>query len=109
MKKPVDRECKTHDEEGAVKDDAKLSGSTYVSIRLRGEDHLGRSAIGRLLIRDPLYCAHGVTICVECADSWEIDYSVYYDRTAGGRRLADARAARSASTTRVSVEGGDAR
>jgi hypothetical protein len=95
-RQPFERDCKIHDENGAVKHDAILSGNSYVSILSpettaydsEGRPNLVRARVGRLLIRRPVQCYHGITICEQCAASWEWDYRVYYERTAGGRRLA---------------------
>ncbi|MEV6219891.1 hypothetical protein [Nocardia sp. NPDC051833] len=77
------RETKAHDESGAVKPGAKLSSNEYVPCWLRDEDQ----PHGQLWIRPVDRCNHGITICPECAESWDIDYVVDYHRTLGGRAL----------------------
>ncbi|MFE3317536.1 hypothetical protein [Nocardia sp. NPDC059195] len=79
----VMRDTQGHDDTGAIKVGVAFSGNAYVSIQLRDAD----DQPGRLLIMEPNKCNHGITICRECANSWEIDYLVEYFRTAGGRRL----------------------
>ncbi|MFF0532696.1 hypothetical protein ACFYT3_30515 [Nocardia amikacinitolerans] len=77
----------SHDEYGAIKPGAKLSGNDYVVVRLHDTD----DPYGRILLMpDPDRCNHGYTICVECAASWELDHHVHYDKTGGGRRLREA-------------------
>ncbi|WP_431969560.1 hypothetical protein [Nocardia sp. bgisy134] len=78
------KNTKSHDEDGVIKPDAQLSGNAYVMVTLRDtDDPYGRI----LLVWNPHRCNHGYTICVECADSWELDHHVHYDLTGGGRRL----------------------
>ncbi|MEV0033366.1 hypothetical protein [Nocardia sp. NPDC050793] len=78
------KDTHTHDEDGVIKPEAKLSGNDYVVVRLRdGDDPPGRI----LLVRNPRRCHHGYTLCIECADSWELDHHVDYELTGGGRRL----------------------
>jgi hypothetical protein len=61
-----------------------LSGANYVRAELEGEPV-------RLPIKlDPSRCRHGYgTIChaAECIDSWQIDYTIIFETTAGGRAL----------------------
>ncbi|MFF2085430.1 hypothetical protein ACFVVM_16775 [Nocardia sp. NPDC058176] len=77
-------DTKGHDETGAIKPGAMLSGNAYVSVQLRDTDE----APGRVwLVMRPDKCNHGITICPDCAESWELDYLVNYEYTAGGRRL----------------------
>ncbi|MEG8179286.1 hypothetical protein GZH49_12180 [Nocardia terpenica] len=92
---PLMKDTTTHDVEGAIKRGASISGHQYVSVKLRDEP----SEMGRLLFMQPDKCNHGITICRECAHSWEWDYLVYYNCTAAGRRLRD----EIASTTPPSV------
>ncbi|MFC3966497.1 hypothetical protein [Nocardia jiangsuensis] len=81
------KNTRSHDEYGAIKPEAELSGNDYVLIRLRDTDH----PYGRiLLMAKPSRCNHGITICTECAQSWELDHVVHYALTGGGRRLRDA-------------------
>lgn len=81
------KDTRTHDEDGVIKPGAKLSGNHYLVVRLRdSDDPPGRI----LLVRDPRRCGHGYTMCVECAESWELDHHVHYERTGGGRRLREA-------------------
>ncbi len=78
------KDTRTHDEDGVIKPGAKLSGNDYVVVRLReGDDPPGRI----LLVRNPSRCHHGYTLCIECAESWELDHHVDYELTGGGRRL----------------------
>ncbi|WP_280272597.1 hypothetical protein [Nocardia wallacei] len=83
----VMRDNATHDDEGAIKLSARLSGKVYVSVRSKDD-----STLGKLLLMSPAECNHGVTICRECAGSWEIDYEVRYSATKAGRELARQRA-----------------
>ncbi|NQE91706.1 hypothetical protein [Nocardia terpenica] len=78
----VMRDNATHDDRGAVKQSAKLSGADYVSVQCNST---GR--IGRLLLMDPDRCNHGITVCRECVGSWEIDYDVRYSSNQAGREL----------------------
>lgn len=79
---PPFRDTKTHDEDGAVKPGAQLSSNDYVRIRCDGA-----TQPGQLWIRPPQHCNHGITICEECAESWEFDHAVDYHWTLGGRAL----------------------
>ncbi len=79
----VMRNTKGHDDTGAIRPGVSFSGNDYVSLQLRDSD----DDLGRALILEPGKCNHGITICRECAESWEIDYHVHYYYTAGGRRL----------------------
>ncbi|WP_227999109.1 hypothetical protein [Nocardia australiensis] len=91
---PQMKNTKSHDEDGMIKPEAKLSGNAYVVVRLRrADDPPGRI----LLVGNPHRCNHGCTICVECAESWELDYVVHYELTGGGRRLREALDAQSAA------------
>lgn len=72
-----------------------LSGSSYVVGELdmshqdeHGARHGGieRSAIQ---VRKPTRCDHRETVCAKCAETWMYDWTFYFDRTAGGRRLRD--------------------
>ncbi|WP_280387257.1 hypothetical protein [Nocardia wallacei] len=83
----VMRDTATHDTQGAVKSSAKLSGNSYVSVRCRTT-----RARGKLLFMATDECNHGITICTECAESWEIDYEVRYSSTKAGRELSRQRA-----------------
>ncbi|GAB2709518.1 hypothetical protein [Nocardia thraciensis] len=86
------RDTAAHDDRGAVRTSAKLSGNAYVSIRCRDT-----RVFGRLLLMAPHICNHGVTICTECAESWELDYEVRYSSTIAGRELSGQRASADAS------------
>lgn len=67
-----------------------LSGSAYVLVLEKGEHRAGR-----VRIRKPQNCEHGQgSICTggeegrwTCASSWQIDYSILWSRTEGGRKL----------------------
>ncbi|GAB2709522.1 hypothetical protein [Nocardia thraciensis] len=83
----VMRDNAIHDSDGAIKLSAKLGGAMYVSVRSKDDAH-----ISKVLFMTPENCNHGVTICRECAEGWEIDYVVRYSRTEGGRKLARQRA-----------------
>lgn len=72
-----------------------LSGSAYVVGELDTSCYdaggawvpgLERAAIR---LRTPRRCDHCETVCTECAESWMYDWTFYFDRTAGGRRLRD--------------------
>ncbi len=76
-----------HDTQGAVKLSAEPSGALFVPVRLKGD-----RTSGKLLFMTPEECNHGVTICRECALSWEIDYEVGYASTEAGRELSRQRA-----------------
>ncbi|WP_280266106.1 hypothetical protein [Nocardia wallacei] len=78
----VMRDNATHDSHGAIKLSAKPSGADYVVVRDKDAPESGK-----LLLMTPDKCNHGVTICRECADSWEIDYEVRYSDTIAGREL----------------------
>ncbi|MEV6363166.1 hypothetical protein [Nocardia asteroides] len=78
------KDTRTHDEDGVITPEAKLSGNAYVVVRLRdSDDPPGRI----LLVRNPSRCPHGCTICAECAASWELDHHMHYESTGGGRWL----------------------
>ncbi|MFF0492906.1 hypothetical protein ACFYTQ_28090 [Nocardia sp. NPDC004068] len=77
----------THDSQGVIKLSAKLGGSVYVSVC----DKYAKT-VGRVWLRSPDTCNHGVTICHQCAESWEIDYDVLYSKTQAGRKLSQQRA-----------------
>ncbi len=79
---PFYRDTSVHDEDGAVKPAAQMSSNEYVRIRAEGSPKPGR-----LWIRPVRNCNHGVTICEECAESWEFDHAVDYHWTLGGRAL----------------------
>lgn len=69
-----------------------LSGYNYVVVLMNGE-HTG----GRILIAKERNCDHSSTICAQtvpneedgltCSQAWQLDYSVLWSRTAGGRSL----------------------
>ncbi len=81
------KNTQSHDEDGVIKPGAILSGNDYVLVTLRDSgDPSGRV----LLVRKSFRCIHGRTICVECAESWELDHHVHYQQTGGGRRLREA-------------------
>ncbi|MCP2320954.1 hypothetical protein APR12_006344 [Nocardia amikacinitolerans] len=81
------KNTQSHDEEGVIKPEAKLSGNAYVMVTPRdSDDPYGRI----LLVWNPHRCNHGYTICLECAESWELDHVVHYALTGGGRRLREA-------------------
>ncbi|MFD6221228.1 hypothetical protein [Nocardia asteroides] len=81
------KDTRSHDEDGVIKPGAKLSGNAYVVVRLRDSD----DPPGRILLVGRTWrCVHGCTICVECAESWELDHHVDYELTGGGRRLREA-------------------
>jgi hypothetical protein len=65
-----------------------LSGYAYVPMRLN-DDELGWG-FQSTPIRTPRRCEHGYTCCIECVDSWALDYEVNWGATAGGRRLRQA-------------------
>ncbi|MGF6886307.1 hypothetical protein ABIA39_000274 [Nocardia sp. GAS34] len=73
----------THDEDGAIRKGAKVSGNAYVSVRLRDTN----SKAEKILFRSPDKCNHEATICRDCAESWSWDHTIGFDRTAAGRRL----------------------
>ncbi|WP_280370747.1 hypothetical protein [Nocardia wallacei] len=79
------RDTTIHDEDGAVKHGARLSGSNYVPVQLR--DYHGKP--DKVLVKPRQWCNHGVTICRDCADSWALDHIIYYERTKAGRLLLD--------------------
>ncbi len=87
------KNTQSHDEEGVIKPEAKLSGNAYVWVTLRDTDDPDSRI---LLVGNPHRCNHGCTICVECAESWELDHVVHYALTGGGRRLREALDAQSA-------------
>ncbi|WP_067902663.1 hypothetical protein [Nocardia vaccinii] len=82
-------ENETHDERGAINSSATPDGSLYVPVQLKEDT----KEDDRLLVMFPDQCNHGVTICTECAGSWEIDYEVRYSDTEAGRELSEQRAA----------------
>lgn len=76
---------------GSVKGTADaLSGYAYVPVVLKGEH-----TAGKILIKSFRRCDHVETICdsthrehgLTCAESWQIDHSILWHRTDGGRRL----------------------
>ncbi|QAY04064.1 hypothetical protein HWC02_gp027 [Gordonia phage Sombrero] len=60
-----------------------LSGTAYVWVKLRDDP----TPKGRVVVRQPSNCDHGTTMCVDCIESWSIDYHVDTRSTAAGRRL----------------------
>jgi hypothetical protein len=64
----------------------KLSSSAYVAAKLEG-DVIAK----KIVIREPRNCDHTAFVCVECVASWEIDWTFFFERTAGGRALQAAR------------------
>lgn len=87
--KPYYYSTKVHDTEGAVRKTARLSGKAYVSLSMKDTFE----PPGKVLIMQPEYCRHGVTICTDCAESWGWDYDLHYQRTEGGRNLKEKLAA----------------
>jgi hypothetical protein len=65
----------------------QLSGNFYVPMRLREESSETRPTPTK--IASERRCEHEHTICMECADSWSLDWVIFWNRTAGGRRLYD--------------------
>jgi hypothetical protein len=63
-----------------------LSGSTYVQMMLNNDELEWGWRPTPIRSR----CMHEYTCCIECIDSWALDYEIYWDRTAGGRRLRQA-------------------
>lgn len=68
-----------------------LSGNGYVVALLKG-DRQG----GKVSIASEAHCEHGITICdqkvapdggLTCSESWQLDYSILWSRTKGGREL----------------------
>lgn len=59
----------------------KISGNNYVP------GHLGDEKLYPIVIRTTNRCDHMATICVKCAGQWQWDWTLVFDRTAGGRRL----------------------
>lgn len=68
-----------------------MSGRNYLVTLLKGD-----SGAGWIRIASPRTCKHGTTICASpeklqggytCAESWQIDYSLLWHRTAGGREM----------------------
>lgn len=64
--------------------DQSLAGVSYVSARMTSEP--GRS-YDKLVIAEPALCGHTNRICPTCAHLWAADYEMFWQRTAGGRRL----------------------
>jgi hypothetical protein len=62
-----------------------ISGMSYVPGRLT--DHPGTMPV---LIRSPRRCDHTETVCTECVTEWQWDWTLVFDRTVGGRKLASA-------------------
>ena len=70
-----------------------LSGYSYVPVVLKGE-----TEAGKVIIKSAKRCDHGTNICAStekrdgmtCTESWQIDYTILWHRTAGGRKLISA-------------------
>ncbi|WP_280255327.1 hypothetical protein [Nocardia wallacei] len=78
----VMRDTLSHDDRGALKPGARLPGGAYVTVVCNETGE-----IGKVLVVEPNWCNHGITICRECAESWETDHTVRYTNTEGGRAL----------------------
>lgn len=70
----------------AVEAGDQLSGNAYVNVCLKETP----DSPGRVRVRSHKYCEHDDTVCVECVDSWLIDYRIDFDRTCAGRSLYEA-------------------
>ncbi|QFG08574.1 hypothetical protein PBI_ASERPROCKY_88 [Gordonia phage ASerpRocky] len=68
-----------------IKTGEPLPGRYYLWVKLKDDKCKGRG--GRIRIRKPRNCAHGITICTECMESWGIDYNIDFESTEGGRKL----------------------
>lgn len=86
MTSPTPRNRRTSE----VQPDEMLSGHAYLWVQLKDDNPLTRPAPGRVRIRKPRNCDHGITICTECADSWGIDYEIDFKSTIGGRKMKEA-------------------
>ena len=64
-----------------------LSSTQYVSVVMKKPDTVEDHVIGRVKVLTPRYCQHTATMCIECTQTWGIDYTIFYDRTIAGRRL----------------------
>ncbi|WP_280373203.1 hypothetical protein [Nocardia wallacei] len=78
----VMRDTAAHDDLGAIKPGVQLTGSSYVPMICKSTGQRGRA-----LFMEPDRCNHGITICRECAESWDLDHTVQYPNTEGGRTL----------------------
>ena len=67
------------------RDQTRRHGARCRVLSVRSNDGGG---LGKALLRPSNQCNHGVTICEECAATWETDYTVRYWATKGGRTLA---------------------
>ena len=65
--------------------DAQLSGYSYVPAMMK-VDHPGTKP-DRIQVRTSRLCNHVAFVCSECLSVWEYDWTFFFDRTAGGRRL----------------------
>lgn len=65
--------------------DLKLSGHQYVPMRMK--DDTDDQPVAPTKIASERRCEHETTVCLNCLPSWEADYDVFFDRTAGGRNL----------------------
>lgn len=68
---------------------SNMSGSAYVSVRLKTDDVETQKTLGKVPTSVPRRCDHTGTICGtrSCIESWAIDYYLYLGRTEGGRRI----------------------
>jgi hypothetical protein len=63
-----------------------LSGYSYVPMKMRDSDDSVKPS--PTPIKSPARCGHVHEVCVDCLETWELDWIVYFRRTVGGRRLA---------------------
>ena len=65
--------------------DLKLSGTAYVPMRLKTDPESTPPTPVKILTVNN--CQHETTVCHECIDSWAEDWIIFFNRTAGGRKL----------------------
>lgn len=64
-----------------------LSGHAYLAVTMRKPENPDDLKMGKVVIRKPGNCNHVAFICTVCAPTWNWDYKLMFDRTAGGRAL----------------------
>lgn len=75
-----------------------LSGNVYVRAKLRTDPMYQKNMVALVIVKRKNCDNHSdegdnrtevrPTICPKCAESWSWDYDLFFECTAGGRRLA---------------------
>lgn len=59
--------------------------SVLMALREGGPSLAAASPVA--VIDAPAACGHTETVCTDCAETWALDWAIYYDATPGGRQL----------------------